>query len=206
MIIENVSVGPLDVNCYIVGCESTRQAAIIDPGEDEEKILERLKALNLNATHIVLTHGHVDHIGAVPEIQQATNALILMGQNDRLLVENAVLQAEMFSLRVPGLFNVDQYLADNDEIVVGSFSFKVITTPGHSPGGICLLYERHLWAGDTLFFNSVGRTDLPGGSMEELYSSIKNKLYLLHPETIVYPGHGDYTTIGHEMKHNPYIS
>ncbi len=206
MIVEKIMVGPIAVNCYVVACETTKRAAVIDPGDDEGEILTVIKNNNYNVTHILLTHGHVDHIAAVAEIKKATGAEINMRRDDLVLVENSGIQADMFGLRPAGDFTIDKYIQDEAQIKVGNLIITAISTPGHSPGGVCYLTENCLFSGDTLFADSIGRTDLPGGSYELLLSSIRNKLLTLPPETIVYPGHGPATTIAREIKFNPFTS
>lgn len=206
MKIETIMVGPLAVNCYVIACDTTRNAAVIDPGDDEEKILSLIKNKNFNLTHILITHGHVDHIAAVAEIKKTTQAEINMSKDDLMLVENAGFQADMFDLRSPKHFSIDRFIKDKDQIRVGNLHIKVMATPGHSPGGVCYYTENCLFAGDTLFSDSIGRTDLPGGSYELLLSSIRNKLLILPPNTKVYPGHGPITTIEREFKFNPFLS
>jgi len=199
-------VGPLAVNCYVIACDKTRKAAIIDPGDDEDKILSYIKSNNFHVTHILLTHGHVDHLAAVAEIKKVTQAEIMMSKDDLILVKNAGTQAKLFDLRPADHFTVDSYVKDDFQFKVGEINFKVITTPAHSPGGVCYYTENYLFAGDTLFAESIGRTDLPGGSYESLLLSIRNKLLILPFNTIVYPGHGPSTTIEKEMKFNPYLT
>jgi len=206
LIVKTVPVGPLEVNCYILGCKDTAQAVIIDPGDDEEQILAAIKENNFKITHILLTHGHADHIAAVAEIQQATGAKVLIHQGDHLLVEHAKMQAAMFDLRVPTPFKIDAYLQDGETISFGKHKLTVLSTPGHSPGCVCFINNGYLFSGDTLFWDSIGRTDLPGGSHSKILQSIRNKLFTLPPETRVYPGHGLPTTIAREIKCNPFIN
>jgi len=194
------------VNCYVIACDKTRKAAIIDPGDDEDKILSFIKNNNFHVTHILLTHGHVDHLAGVAEIKKATQAEIMMSKDDLILVNNAGTQAKLFDLRPADHFTVDRYVNDDFQFKVGDINIKVITTPGHSPGGVCYYIQNYLFSGDTLFAESIGRTDLPGGSYELLLSSIRNKLLILPFNTIVYPGHGPSTTIERERKFNPYIT
>ncbi|HPG38438.1 MAG TPA: MBL fold metallo-hydrolase [bacterium] len=206
MIVKTVPVGPLEVNCYILGCKDTAQAVIIDPGDDEEQILAAIQEDNFKITHILLTHGHADHIAAVAQVQQATGAKIFIHQGDHLLVEHAKMQAAMFDLRVPAPFKIDAYLQDGEKISFGKHELTVLSTPGHSPGCVCFLNNGYVFSGDTLFWDSIGRTDLPGGSHTQILESIRNKLFTLSPETRVYPGHGLPTTIAREIKCNPFIN
>ncbi len=204
--IDTINVGPLMVNSYLVMCENTKEATVIDPGEDEDKIKRKIGGRGAKVKYILLTHGHVDHIGAVAEIQQATGAEICIHRDDVALVENAGIQASFFNLRVPAPFKINQYIKDGDELQVGELTFCVMETPGHSPGGVCYLCQDHLFAGDTLFQQSIGRTDFPGGSHQQLLNSISKKLLILPDRTKVYPGHGPATTIGNEKRFNPFLA
>ena len=206
MKIEPLIVGPLEVNCYIAICEETNHAAIIDPGDDEQKILDFIRKTGVKVTHILLTHGHSDHIAAVAPVQRATQARILVHRDEAPLLDLAEELSQMFGLRVPEPFKVDEYFQDGDVITTGNSEFKVISTPGHSPGSVCFLTGQDLLAGDTLFRNSIGRTDLPGGSYYDLIRSIKGKLFKLDGATRVLPGHGPSTTIEHEMRNNPFLA
>lgn len=205
MHIETITVGPLMVNSYIVACDATNEAAVIDPGEEEDKILQKIGEMGARVKYILLTHGHVDHLGAVAEMQQATGAEICIHKNDEPFVENAGVQASFFDLRVPAPFKIDHYVKDGDELQVGELTFSVLETPGHSPGGVCYLCGDSLFSGDTLFQQSIGRTDLPGGVHRQLLDSIGKKLLILPEKTKVYPGHGPATTIGEEKRLNPFL-
>ncbi|WP_449240688.1 MBL fold metallo-hydrolase [Desulfoscipio gibsoniae] len=204
MIFERIEVGPLATNCYIIGCSETGIGAVIDPGDEGEIILDKLKNLQLQCKYIILTHGHVDHIGALDEVHAATGAEVLMHAGDAERLANparySVLPVD--SLKLPG---ADRLLKDGDKIQVGGIILEVLHTPGHTPGGICLKTGNILMTGDTLFACSVGRTDLPGGSHQALISSIKNKLLDFADETKVYPGHGPASTIGAEKRFNPFL-
>ncbi len=206
MIIKTVPVGPLEVNCYILACKDTGEAVVIDPGDDEEQILAAIKEDNFKVTHILLTHGHADHIAAVAEIQKATGAKIFINHDDDLLIKNAGMQAAMFGLRNPPPFQIDTFLHDGDKIVFGPHEIKALATPGHSPGCVCFYVNGCLFSGDTLFWDSIGRTDLPGGSHTQIINSILNKLFTLPDETRVYPGHGLPTSIERERKCNPFVN
>lgn len=204
MIFKGLEVGPLGTNCYIIGCEETKIGAVIDPGDEDMRILELLQGLNLNCQHIILTHGHVDHIGAVNEIQESTDAQIYIHEAD---AERLVDPARYSLLPVGSLKpkSANNLLKDGDRIQVGNITLEVIHTPGHTPGGVCLKTEKILITGDTLFAGSVGRSDLPGGSHNELINSIKTKLLVFPNDTAVYPGHGPSSTIGAEKKINPFL-
>lgn len=203
MIVTTVPVGALDTNCYIVGCEMSRKALVIDPGAEPERILAALRAEHLECEAIVNTHGHVDHIAANGAVKAATRAAIAIHAYDaRALVDPA---ANLSSLAGgPGSQGVEsppatRLLAEGDEVTAGSVRLRVVHTPGHTPGSISLVGDGVVFSGDTLFAGGgVGRTDFPGGSYESLVRSIEDKLFSLPDETVVYPGHGPSTTIGTE--------
>lgn len=199
MKIQTIKVGELETNCYLVSSENG-ETLVIDPGEDAGKIIKSIEACGLRPVAIVITHGHPDHIGAVVEINKKYNAPIYIHIEDaHFLTPAASFLGRLLGYQMQSL-KIDQKLKDNQEIKVGNLIFKVLHTPGHSPGGICLLVDHVLFSGDTLFEDGVGRTDLYGGSEERLWKSIKEKLFILPDETIVYPGHGPSTTIGKEKK------
>ena len=206
MFVETVIVGPLMVNCYLVGCEQSRRAVLIDPGDDEEKLIQKLHTAGLELDYILLTHGHIDHITAVAPIRKACGGKIVIHQNDAFLIENSDNQAKMLGLKEPESFTPDEFIKEGDRLAIDGFDISVIETPGHSPGGVCFKVDDCLFVGDTLFYDSIGRTDLFGGSYDELMSSIQNKLLILPPDTNVYPGHGQPTTIAREKEHNPFIN
>jgi hydroxyacylglutathione hydrolase len=204
MIINTLPVGPFEANCYVVGSEKTGEGILIDPGDEADAILGDVSGQNLKISLIVLTHGHIDHIGAVKEIKDATKAPIAIHVEDgRSLTKNATNLA--LGLAYPAPPTPDRLLKDGDLIKVGDLSFKVFSTPGHSPGSICLYGEGVLFSGDTLFREGIGRSDLPGGNYRELMASL-HRLMTLPETTVVYPGHGPSTTIGLEKKQNPFIA
>ena len=206
MILDTLPTGPLEVNCYIVGCEKTRKAAVIDPGGDAEKILERLKQHELDLVTIINTHGHFDHIGGNRELMEATSAELLIHQDDRQLLDYAQEHAAAYGLQTEASPPPTRELVGDEKLSVGELSLQVIHTPGHSPGGICLYVDDCLLVGDTLFAGSIGRTDLPGGDHQLLIAGIKEKLLPLPETTRVCPGHGPMTTIGEEKQYNPFLS
>ncbi len=205
MIIETVVVGSFMVNSYVVGCKETKKGFIVDPGGDEDLILRYVESHKLEIEKVLLTHGHIDHIGAVAEVQQAINAGIFISADDKFLLDEAEAQSQMFGLRPPSPFEVESYLKDGDEFKVGNLNIKVLATPGHTPGSISFQVNDILISGDTLFEGSIGRTDFPGGSLPDIKKSIKNKLYVLPDETVVHSGHGPTTTIGYEKLNNPFV-
>lgn len=193
-----MEVGIIETNCYIFIDDDTKVGMIVDPGGDATKILESVKEHDIKVKYIVLTHGHWDHIGAVDRVKFHTGAQVLIHQLDaECLSESNKNLGYMFGI-VTTEIKPDKLLQDGDEINVGNTTFKVIHTPGHTPGGICLESEKILISGDTLFMGTVGRTDLPGASHEALIDSIKIKLMKLKDDVVVYPGHGYSTTIGKE--------
>jgi glyoxylase-like metal-dependent hydrolase (beta-lactamase superfamily II) len=194
------------VNCYIVGCEETNEVAVIDPGGNARGILRVLESNGLKAVYIINTHGHIDHIGANRAIKDATGAKVLIHKNDAKMLTNAVSNFSFMMGRQVTSPPAEQFIDEGDIIKIGNtVELKVIHTPGHSPGGICLMTDNIIFSGDTLFYGSIGRTDFPGGSYRDLISNIKNKLLCYDDDVVVYPGHGPATTIGFERKRNPFL-
>ncbi len=204
MIVKTVVVGLFASNCYIVGSESNKEGVIIDPGDDAKEILKNVKDLGLDIKLIVLTHGHIDHTGAVKEVKKATGAEVAIHTDDAKSLQEQLL-GRLFGLSYPPPPPPRLLLKDGDSIDIGDLHFLVVHTPGHSPGGICLLEEGVVFSGDTLFNYGIGRTDLPGGNGSQLMNSIHTKLMVLPDNTIVYPGHGPETTIGTERRSNPFL-
>ena len=205
MIIKKLEVGPIMANCFILGCESTKEAVVIDPGDDADRILMTLAKSELKVKYLLNTHGHFDHVGANKRMKDATGAELAIHADDEPMFKELSNSARMFGLSAENSPSADFHLKDGDEIIFGKITLKVIHTPGHSKGGICLYTKGHLFAGDTLFAGSIGRTDLGGGDYDTLISSIKEKLLILEPDTIVYTGHGPETTIGNEKRMNPFL-
>ncbi|HEY1462522.1 MAG TPA: MBL fold metallo-hydrolase [Terriglobales bacterium] len=207
MIHEILPVGPLHCNCSIIGDEGTREAIVIDPGDAIETILAIASRHNLKIKQIVVTHAHIDHVGGASKLRAATGAPILLNQNDLELLQMLDVQATWLGMNDPGKVDIDQDTEDGDVVKVGDISANVLHTPGHTEGSICLYFpaEKKLIAGDTLFAGSIGRTDLPGGSIRKILHSLHNKVLQLPEETIVVPGHGPTTTIGEERQNNPYL-
>ena len=204
MILERLVVGPLASNCYIVGSEVTGEGMIIDPGDEAEQILSKINDLQLDIKLIVLTHGHIDHIGAVKEVCKATGAEICVHADDAQSLKGWRMGSMLGSF-YPAPPPPDRLLKDEDNINIGDLHFLVLHTPGHTPGGICLLGHGVVFTGDTLFNYGIGRTDLLGGSQHQLLTSLHTKLMVLPDNTIVYPGHGPESTIGAERSGNPYL-
>lgn len=205
MIIHAWAVGPLQVNCFLVGCEETKQAMLIDPGSDAELILQGIAQSGLTVKTIVNTHGHFDHIGANRQLVEKTGAELCMHAADVPLIDLALTQAALYGLETTQSPQPGRLLDEGDQVKVGQLTFDVTHIPGHSPGSICLYAEEHVFVGDVLFAGSVGRTDLPGGDFDLLISGIRSKLLVLPDETMVHSGHGPDTSIGREKQINPFI-
>ncbi len=199
-------VGPLETNCYLVYCSETLECAVVDPGAEAGNITRQIAEKELKPRLILNTHGHIDHIGANKDIKDKYDIPLFIHSADSPMLES-VLQTEMgIFLGAKDSPPADHFLDDGDEIKIGKSHLKVIHTPGHSPGSVSFLGDGFLLSGDTLFFGGVGRTDLPGGSWQEMVNSIKNRILTMPEEMIVLPGHGPHTTIGQEKKSNPFIT
>ena len=207
MIHEILPVGMLQCNCSVYGDETTRQAMVIDPGDNVDEILSIVNRHGLTVKGIVITHAHIDHIGGAEKLKKATGAPVYMNENDAGLADHLEVQAQWLGVATPPRPNVDNYARDGDTLRVGSTEAHVMHTPGHTPGSICLFMpaDNKLIAGDTLFRDSIGRTDLPGGDGRQILQSIHTKLLTLPEETVVIPGHGETTTIGREKTHNWFL-
>jgi len=208
MIHEILPVGPLQCNCSIIGDEDTHEAMVIDPGDKIEEIQAIISRNHLQVKQIVVTHAHLDHVGGAKKLRAATGAPILLNQNDQELLAMLDVQAAWLGMDDPGKIEVDQNAQDGDVVKTGLIAATVMHTPGHTEGSICLYFptEKKLIAGDTLFAGSIGRTDLPGGSMRKILRSLHEKVLALPDETIVVPGHGPTTSIGEEPESNPFLN
>ncbi len=207
MIHEILPVGPLQCNCSVIGDETTHEAMVIDPGAEIQNILAVVRKHNLQVKQIVITHAHIDHVGGAMKLRAATGAPILLNQNDYELLKMLDVQASWIGVASPGKVDIDQNIGQADTIKAGSLTANVLATPGHTEGSVCLYFpsQKMLIAGDTLFAGSIGRTDLPGGSFEKIIHSLHEKLLTLPDDTVVTPGHGPQTTIGHERETNPFV-
>ena len=206
MIIEKLEVGPIMANCFIVGCEETRQAAVIDPGDEADRILYKLAGHKLTVTSIINTHGHFDHVSANRELKNATGAELIIHAADAPMLTSLSEMAAAFGLSCDNSPPPDRTVDEGDTIAFGSIEMKVLHTPGHSPGGISLVCGDKVFVGDTLFAGSIGRTDFPGGDFDTLISAIRTKLFPLGDEVMVLCGHGPETTIGREKRTNPFAA
>ncbi len=205
---ETFAVGPLGCNCSLLVDEATREALVVDPGGDGEAILARLGRLQARVKAILVTHAHVDHLGAIPEVQAATGAPVWMNENDRTLYENVGVQAMVLGMSAPRLPEFEPRLDDGFAIPFGSNETGVLFTPGHTPGSVCFHLPAHslVIAGDTLFRGSIGRTDLWGGNYDHIIRSLKDRLMRLEDQTRVICGHGPDTTVAEERRFNPFLT
>jgi glyoxylase-like metal-dependent hydrolase (beta-lactamase superfamily II) len=207
---ETFPAGPFECNCTILACGDTKDAIVIDPGGEIERIAEIVAQYDLTVRAIVHTHAHLDHIYCTRDVKERHGGAICLHRGDAFLYDGIAVQAAMFGWQVRGTLPVERWIDDGDRIELGKRALAVIHTPGHTPGSVCFELEdpdagRLLFAGDTLFRRSVGRTDLPGGDSATLKRSIQQRLYTRDPDTLVVPGHGPTTKIGDEARANPFV-
>ena len=205
MIIKTLAVGPIMANCFVLGCDETKEAVVIDPGDEPDRILQALAESNLAVKFIVNTHGHFDHVGANKRLHEATGAPILIHPLDAPMLNQLADSAAAWNMSAENSPQPDRELQEGDQVNFGKIVLNVLHTPGHTPGGISLYTDREVFVGDTLFAGSIGRTDFPGGSFETLRESIQQKLFTLDENLKVYPGHNQPTTIGVEKRTNPFV-
>ncbi|MFH1214035.1 MAG: MBL fold metallo-hydrolase [Candidatus Neomarinimicrobiota bacterium] len=204
MLIEQIITRQYAENVWLIGDPSTRQGLIIDPGDQASEIISKITELQLQPLAILNTHGHPDHLAAAAELQNHFGIPFYIHANEATTYATAIPFGQMLGINIIHLPEKVIYIQNEEALAFGLFKVAVITTPGHTPGSVCYLIDGRLFAGDTLFRNSVGRVDFPGGSWSQMESSL-HKLKILPPETEVYPGHGSNTTIAHELRHNPYM-
>jgi hydroxyacylglutathione hydrolase len=205
LIIKELVVGPLMANCFIFGCDETKEAVVIDPGGDADRILFSLADSGLNVKYIINTHGHFDHVAANGKIKDATGADILIHPLDASMLGSLSTNAAIFGISVGNSPPCDQTIEEGDTVSFGKITLKVLHTPGHTPGGISLYTDKIVFVGDTLFAGSIGRTDFPGGDFNTLISSIRTKLFKMDDDVRVLSGHGPETSIGSEKRFNPFV-
>ena len=206
MLLNLLTVGPIQANCYILGCERTKLAAVIDPGGEVDRILTSLAQNALRLVYIINTHGHFDHTGANKGLKDVTGAELLIHSADAPQILRQASSAGASGMGVENSPPPDRHVGEGDIITFGDISLKVLHTPGHSAGGISLVTDKMVFVGDTLFAGSIGRTDFPGGDYDALIQCVRTKIFSLGDEVIVYPGHGPQTTVGHEKHHNPFFA
>lgn len=205
MIIKALQVGAIGTNCYIVGCPETKEGLVIDPGDQGEKIMDAVSKNGLKVTAVINTHGHWDHVGANQSIKESTGAPIMIHEEDANYLTDGKLNLASFMGSLGKGPAADRLLKEGETIKIGNLMFKVIHTPGHTPGGISLVGDGVVFVGDTLFAGSIGRTDFPGGDFKTLIRSIKDQLMILGDQFVVFPGHGPETTIGDERRSNSFL-
>ncbi len=208
LIRKNLTVGPLQCNCVILACEETREAIVIDPGDEPSKIIQALEKDQLKVKYLLHTHAHFDHIGGTKGVKEKVQGTICLHKDDEMIYNMLPMQGQMFGMRMDSPHPVEHFLEDEERIQFGKHSLQVIHTPGHSPGGVCFKMEGNeswLFSGDSLFEQSIGRTDLWGADHGTLIHSIKSRLFTLSDETKVFPGHGNPTRIFEEKRSNPFL-
>ncbi|MBE6904166.1 MAG: MBL fold metallo-hydrolase [Ruminococcaceae bacterium] len=202
MTVTAISVGPLHTNCYVVSKNNV--GVVIDPGFEEWKIQEHIQGIDIQ--YIFLTHGHYDHFAAAKGIAEKTGAKIVISEVDRPFLDDVELNLICWNMSlVKKQISADITVKDGDTLTVGDMNFKFMLTPGHTPGSMCIYIDNLMFSGDTLFCGTVGRTDLPGGSMEQMMNSLQNIIKPIQKDYIVYPGHLDSTTLFYEKENNPYL-
>ncbi len=209
MFVTHLPLGPLQCNCTILGCEKTGEAIVIDPGDEAEKIISILEKQNLKAKYIVHTHAHFDHIGATQDVYDACKSEVCLHREDSFLYENVAMQCALFGFAPKPVPAITHFLQQGDSLSFGDHKLDVLHTPGHTPGSLSFHVKAEgplLFTGDTLFMQSIGRTDLWGGDYDLILKSIQEKLLQFGDDTIVHPGHGPSSTIGFERRENPFLS
>jgi glyoxylase-like metal-dependent hydrolase (beta-lactamase superfamily II) len=202
---ETFPAGPFQCNCTVLACGDTKDAVIIDPGGEVERIAEIVAQYDLTVRAIVHTHAHLDHIYCTRDVKEAHGGTVCLHQGDAFLYDGFAMQAQMFGWKVGSTTPVERWVEHGDTIEMGKRKLEVVHTPGHTPGSVCFEVEGLLFAGDTLFRGSIGRTDLPGGDKKLIAQSIKERLYTRDLDTLVIPGHGPTTKLGDEARANPFV-
>ena len=209
MRVDVLTVGMFQSNCFIVSCEKTNEAIIIDAGDEGERIVDHVKRANLDVKMIVCTHGHIDHVAGLPAVRRAISAPVVMHKDEITLYEHVDRQAMLFGAPAPGTVKIEKFVAHGDKLMFGNLTGEVVHTPGHSPGGISIAFRNEkppvIFVGDVLFRGSIGRTDLMGASERQMAKTLKDIILELPDDIVVYPGHGPETTIGNERRSNPFL-
>ncbi len=210
LLLETFPVGDFQCNCSVLACADTKEALVVDPGGEHARILEIIRHYDLTVRYIVHTHAHLDHIAETRDVKEQAGGTIALHKDDLFLYDGFLMQAAMFGWQVRPVLPVDHFLVDGESLAFGKRAARVLHTPGHTPGSCCFAIDQTgdaplLFAGDTLFARSIGRTDLPGGDYATIEKSIRARLYTLDPDTRVIAGHGPDTTIGDERRKNPFV-
>ena len=202
--VKKIITGPIDVNCYIIYDSDSLKCLIVDPGEEGQKVISEIEKGNFKPELLINTHGHYDHIWSDDEIREKYNIPLAIGKDDADMIADPVMNGSALFSNPVSVKKPEILLNDGDEIKCSFTKFKVLSAPGHSIGGIFLVFDGFVITGDTLFAGTIGRTDFPGGDYEQLIQALE-KIKALDPKTIVYPGHGPQTTVANELRHNPYL-
>ena len=206
VIVEKIVTGPFQENTFVVRSVESNQTLIIDPGDDEDRIIEFIRSKKLTPLAILNTHAHLDHIGAVSKLKESFNIPFYLHEEEKMILDHYEESCEMFGLLPKQKPKVDKWLKNHKSLTIKDFKVKIINTPGHTPGGVCYEIDNHIFVGDTIFKGSVGRTDLPGGNWDNLKKSLFQLIDTVNHEKIVHPGHGDDTTLKHELISNPFLN
>ncbi len=206
MIFESVVVGELEVNCFVLACEQTREGIIVDPGDQASDILNLVESNRIRVVEVVATHGHFDHIGRVSSVVEKTGAPFSIHKDDLFMVEGLVDIAAFLGMETDSPPKIDRFISEGDTIRFGQEELGIVHVPGHAPGNVALVWPGHAIVGDSIFAGSVGRTDLEGSDPDVLMASIRDKILTLSDDTQLYPGHGPFTTVGVEKRSNPFLN
>ena len=206
VIVEKIVTGPFQENTFVVRSVESNQTLIIDPGDDEVRIIEFIRSKKLIPLAILNTHAHLDHIGAVSKLKESFNIPFYLHEEEKMILDHYEESCEMFGLLPKQKPKVDKWLKNHKSLTIKDFKVKIINTPGHTPGGVCYEIDNHIFVGDTIFKGSVGRTDLPGGNWDNLKKSLFQLIDTVNHEKIVHSGHGDDTTLKHELVSNPFLN